>query len=193
MNPLGSSLVESAQLSSLPTALAPVVRTLAAFASVGTGLGCLAVPTLIVLSLVSLFNKNWRSQIRFIPSLLLVYLAGVYSGMLREPDLRNSAAVTNSRPVFQALIQYRLEHGRYPDSLDQLLPRYLTDFPTPGTCEPMLYSYGRTDDGTAIIELMNTSPSPYRIIASAKFPPGFQRLPEDWRFFWKSEVDSYWD
>ena len=52
-------------------------------------------------------------------------------------------------PVIAALAQYQTRHGRYPPSLDALVPDYLSDIPP---CpQPRRLGYGQLDDSRYIL------------------------------------------
>ncbi len=65
----------------------------------------------------------------------IVFAVGVFS-IIHWTSARRSAAFAraalNGAPVIAALSQYRADTGSYPESLDQLLPKYIGDIPYTG-------------------------------------------------------------
>ena len=56
------------------------------------------------------------------------------------------STIRNSEPVVSALRTYYAQVGHYPTTLEDLVPFYLTQMPTPlGTVSPLHYSRNRDD------------------------------------------------
>jgi hypothetical protein len=82
----------------------------------------LGVPYLL---LAAVFSRTPRheSQRSFAILLVVCVLGFVYSTSL------DKKATERAQPVVDAIGKFEATTGKYPDSLDELLPRYLNEFP----------------------------------------------------------------
>ena len=92
----------------------------------------------------------WKGRCRLLPLLfLLIYPTAVFVSIMFadrfSPESRREAYL---EVVAQQLDWYRADHGRYPESLDQLIPTYLDNLREPETVWGWLYV--ATDDGFSL-------------------------------------------
>jgi hypothetical protein len=57
----------------------------------------------------------------------------------------------NSERVIKACEEFRVENGRYPSKLDELVPKYLTSVPPAKHCMTGMFMYENKADGPCVL------------------------------------------
>ncbi len=100
----------------------------------------IAVSVAVIAALWLLWSLNGR---RKIAALLIgiLFPASLFVGMRIGANYTPDSVIQRKGAVIaQALNQYRASHGKYPESLDELVPEYLADLKQPGTIWGWLYT-----------------------------------------------------
>lgn len=76
-------------------------------------------------------KSSWGASHSPARNIAYVYIQLMIPGIEKAFDSQDRSAQRQKLfTVFLAAVQYRLEHGRYPDTLDALVPRWLPEVPT---------------------------------------------------------------
>ena len=94
------------------------------------GIGLLLASLMILASLFALLGKLYRGRggklkAGFKLFAYAVCLAGIYS----LNAVHRADAKRNANPIIAAVGQYQRDHGRHPEKVDDLVPRYLAEIP----------------------------------------------------------------
>lgn len=74
-----------------------------------------------------------RTRARQMATSLVLIAAGALLGLLLDRHMGAGLAVRNEQLIIPAVDRFRADHGRYPDSLNELVPRYLPSTRPAGT------------------------------------------------------------
>ncbi|MDI6782742.1 MAG: hypothetical protein QME64_01450 [bacterium] len=89
-------------------------------------------PTGLVIFIVSFIQKLQRMTLRWVGIVLLINFIGCYGAGKLAQQMRNEKLLTaanNAQSVITALATYRAEQGKYPNSMLDLIPKYLEQIP----------------------------------------------------------------
>lgn len=114
-------------------------------------------------TLALLFSKKYRPiAVKGICSSLIFLVVG-FGGLLLGRDIRQQGFVAlaqRSRPLVSAIRDFENKFARPPDSLEQLVPEFLTSVPDTGIAAYPKYEYMTPDDdsyeGNRWILMVNT-------------------------------------
>lgn len=100
--------------------------------------------------------RGRRSSARQMATTLAIVAAGALAAMLFDRQKGAGLAVRNERLIIPAVDRFRADHGRYPGSLEELVPRYLPSTRPAGTPLPMYrIQYSRHgDDALLVVTVM---------------------------------------
>jgi hypothetical protein len=101
------------------------------------------------------FAVGRRTRARQMAISLVAIAVGAASGIALDRSWGAGLAVRNEQRIIPAVDRFRADHGRYPDSLNELVPRYLPSTRSAGT--PLsLYriDYSRHGDDASLIVRM---------------------------------------
>ena len=94
---------------------------------------------------VTLFSIKNRPKLRFMGCKFLIYALLVFSSFwFHLYDI--SIAKQRSEIVIAAVNQYHLDQGRYPDTLQNLVPAYIPEIPEPRIAPGVFYYGGAPDN-----------------------------------------------
>lgn len=90
-------------------------------------------PTGLIILIVSFFQQLQRMTLRIVGLILLInfmfsYGAGKLATQVRNDKL--TLAAKNAQSVITGLQAYRVEYGKYPNAIIDLIPKYLNNLPT---------------------------------------------------------------
>lgn len=98
--------------------------------SFGSGLGALYFGIYFSIYVVWRLGKNfWARKLQLRDATVVVYAALVFVVADAGSDAFKRRHEANFAPLFAGLEQYRNTIGRYPDELDDLVPKYVTSIP----------------------------------------------------------------
>ena len=98
--------------------------------SFGSGLGALYFGIYFSIYVVWRLGKNfWARKLQLRDVTVVVYAALVFVVADAGSDAFKRRHEANFAPLFAGLEQYRNTIGRYPDELDDLVPKYVTSIP----------------------------------------------------------------
>ncbi|MEE9554933.1 MAG: hypothetical protein V3W18_11605, partial [candidate division Zixibacteria bacterium] len=86
----------------------------------------------ILFLVVSLLRKQNRILSLAIIIMPIINIVTVYSSTNRFLDFSREYAIIEATPITESLEKYYLDNLAYPDSLQQLVPEYIAEIPTPG-------------------------------------------------------------
>ncbi|WP_417378762.1 hypothetical protein [Gimesia sp.] len=122
----------------------PVGTTLFLWLVVFYGIALLLAVLAIPASLIGLFFKQYRRDALLILILSLIYIPGcIYSIQLGQQVrmVRMADFADRSRFLVEAIEDYTRDHTRHPETLEQLVPDYLTAVPGTGMMAYPEYEY----------------------------------------------------
>lgn len=90
-----------------------------------------------VLSALATFAVGRRTRARQMATSLVLITTGALLGLLLDRYKGAGLAVRNEKIIIPAVDRFRADHGRYPDSLNELVPRYLPSTRPAGTPMPL--------------------------------------------------------
>lgn len=105
----------------------------------------------------ALFKPKYR------PFLLLVSLLLIENSVIADYEFERShkifeesllAVANGAEPLINAIEQYNLEKGRYPDALSELSPEYIDAIPNTGMCGYPEFVYEKAQPGAGFSKYM---------------------------------------
>lgn len=76
--------------------------------------------------------------------LLILYLAQRFIPGRRDRVRRVVPAAERAQPILSALARYQQDRGKYPETLNELIPQYLTEIPSTGVTKYPSFYYLKT-------------------------------------------------
>ena len=93
---------------------------------------------------VTLFSIKNRPRLKYFGCKFLIYAILIFSSIsFHNYDI--SIALKRSEVIIAAVNQYHQDQGRYPETLQNLVPGYLSEIPEPRIA-PGVFSYGGAPD-----------------------------------------------
>lgn len=102
--------------------------------------GMLAGGTVALFGIIQLIEANGTRRLLGLLYALLVPAALIVAFALANPAETAPARDVEGETIAQSIVQFHNDRGIYPDSLDQLIPDYLSSITDPGTQWGWLYT-----------------------------------------------------
>jgi hypothetical protein len=91
-------------------------------------------------------NRSWIANAVAAAARNVAFFAGLARPLLLGNARENRRVRSEAERIIEAVRVYRLDHGVYPESLEQLIPRYLSRLPRAKYSEPMGFTYVASSD-----------------------------------------------